>query len=308
MPSRRTVALTLLTVILSVAATLLVRDILGEEAPVEGALPGRFHSAILGEDREYLVHLPEGYGRDSTARYPVLYVLDGASQSGHTAASAALLARIGVIPPLIVVGVASVDGDRRNRDYTPPDMRLDTDRPGGPRGEADRFLRSLQSELLPLLEWNYRTARPRMLAGWSRGGLFVVYSGLAAPGLFDARFAHSPALWREGDLIVAEVDRALAADSLPAGFLYLSLGEEENAKMQASFRRLREVLERHAGPRLRWRADLSSGGTHETNPRLSTPVGLCALFAGAAGLACRPGGEVPGGTAWAPVEAKATGR
>ena len=35
--------------------------------------------------------------------------------------------------------------------------------------------------------------RPRMLAGWSRGGLFVVYSELAAPSLFDARFAHSPA-------------------------------------------------------------------------------------------------------------------
>ncbi len=37
-----------------------------------------------------------------------------------------LLARIGTIPPLIVVGVSSLDGDTRNRDDTPPEMRLDT--------------------------------------------------------------------------------------------------------------------------------------------------------------------------------------
>lgn len=288
MPSRRTVGLAILTAVLSVAATLLVRDILSEEAPVVGAVPGHFHSVILGEGREYDVHLPEGYGTDSTARYPVLYVLDGTSQSGHTATSAALLARIGLIPPLIVVGVPSVNGERRNRDYTPPDMRLDTDRPGGPRGEADRFLRSLQSELLPLIERTYRTTHPRMLAGWSRGGLFVVYSEVAAPALFDARFAHSPALWRESDLIVEELDRALASGKLNAGFLYLSLGDAENAKMKGSFQHLREVLQRHAGPNLRWRADLSIGGTHETNPRVSTPVGLCVLFASAAGQACRP--------------------
>ena len=39
----------------------------------------------------------------------------------------------------------------------------------------------------------------------------VVYSLLAAPDLFDARFAFSPALWRDGDEIVRRLDRSLGA-------------------------------------------------------------------------------------------------
>jgi len=288
MLTRRNMGLVVGTGIVSIAATMLLRDILSEEPPIPGAIVGQFHSTVLQERRDYFVHLPESYATDTAARYPVLYVLDGTSQSGHTAGSAALLARVGVIPEMIVVGVPSLDEDTRNRDYTPPDMRLDTDRPGGPYGEADRFLRSLGSELVPLIERTYRTTRPRLLAGWSRGGLFVVYSELTAPGLFDGRFANSPALWRENDRIVEEADSALSSDSLVHGFLFLSLGDAENDKMKASFDHLRAVLQRHAVPRLQWRTELSHGGTHETNPRLSTPVGLYTFFAASTGRSCRP--------------------
>jgi len=284
MANSRWYALLVATILASVGLTLLARDIFSEEAPVAGATAARLHSALLGEDREYFVYLPEGYDARSTRRYPVLYVLDGASQAGHTAESAALLARIGDIPPMIVVGVPSVDGETRNRDYTPPDMRLDTDAPGGPKGQADRFLLHLRKELIPRIDSDYRTARPRMLAGWSRGALFVVYSGIRDPALFDARFAHSPALWRENDRIIAQYQRALTTQS-PDSFLYLSLGDAENPKMRAAFERMRAMLGSDPQARLRWRADLSAGGVHESNPRLSTPVGLCAMFA--AGRPCR---------------------
>jgi predicted alpha/beta superfamily hydrolase len=157
-------------------------------------------------------------------------------------------------------------------------MRLDTDSSTSPRGGADRFLEFLQTELIDRIEKDFRTARPRMLAGWSRSGLFVVYSQLVAPGLFDGRLAHSPALWREEDLIVAQLQKALASGTLPEGTLYLSLGDQENEKMTASFTNAVAVLKSHAPASLRWRADLSAGGQHESNPRLSTPVGLCMMF------------------------------
>src|SRR4029453_10580481 len=111
----------------SIAGTIFAGRVLEDEAPVAGALPFAMRATILGEDREFFVHLPEGYAADTTTRYPVLYVLDGTSQSGHTAESARVLARIGIIPPMIVVGVPSIDGDTRNRDYPPPEMRLDND-------------------------------------------------------------------------------------------------------------------------------------------------------------------------------------
>ncbi len=281
MTSKRWLGVLLATTVVSVAATLFAERVLDDEATVEGALPATLRSTVLGEDREYFVHLPEGYGADTGTRYPVLYVLDGTSQSGPTAESARLLARIGTIPPMIVVGVSSIDGDTRNRDCTPPEMRLDTDAATGAigaMGAADRFLSFLQSELIDRIDRDYRTARPRMLAGWSRGGLFVVYSELVAPSLFDARFAHSPALWREDDLIVTRLQEALAAGKLTPGFLYLSLGDQENDKMTASFRHAATVLERDAPAAFRWRADLSAGGRHDSNPHLATPVGLCVMF------------------------------
>lgn len=266
------------TAVVSVATTILAIRWFDDETPIAGVLPGTLQSALLGEAREFFVHLPEGYTSDATTRYPVLYVLDGTSQSGHAAESARLLARVGMIPPMIVVGVPSPDGGTRNRDYTPPGMRLDTDAAAGATGAADTFLSFLGTELIGRIERDYRTARPRMLAGWSRGGLFVVYSAIAAPALFDARFAHSPALWRENDLMVMRLQGALTGGTPPPGLLYLSLGERENEKMTAAFRHAITVLDRDAPPTLNWRADISAGGQHESNPRLSTPVGLCVMF------------------------------
>lgn len=264
--------------VVSAAATVLALKIFENEPTIEGAVSAAVQSAVLGEVREYFVHLPEDYESDTTRRFPVMYVLDGTSQSGHTAAAASLMTRVGLIPPMIVVGVPSIDGDTRNRDYTPPDMRLDTDDAGSQSGAADRFLSHLATELIPAVEREYRTTRPRMLAGWSRGALFVIYSQIAEPAMFDARFAHSPALWRENSLIVNRLEQAFSASGVSEGFLFVSLGDGENEKMTAAFRNAVGMLERSAPPTIRWQAYLSRKGTHDSNPRLSTPVGLCAMF------------------------------
>ncbi len=274
----RLMLIVLVTAVATVAATLLSIEIFADEGAVEGASIATMNSTVLGEQREYLVHLPEGHDANATTRFPVLYVLDGGSQSGHTAHAAAMLARVGLVPPMIVVGVPSIDGETRNRDYTPPDMRLDTDVADGPMGAADRFLAHLETELIPAIERQYRTSRPRMLTGWSRGGLFAVYSQIAAPALFDARFAHSPALWREDSRIVGQLERAVTTSTSSPTFLFLSLGARENEKMSAAFRDAQSMLERSASPDVRWRAYLSPEGEHDTNPHIATPVGLCATF------------------------------
>ncbi len=273
--------------ILVLAATSLVavtslttRTLLKGPGPDDPARRTTLRSAVLGETRDVVVALPESYAREPERRYPVIYVLDGDSQRAHTADSAALLARIGAMPEAIVVSAPPVDGRGRQRDYTPPGMRQDSDVAQSPDGRADRFLAFLKDELIPLVERDYRVSRPRLLAGNSRGGLFVVYSLLAEPSLFDARFALSPALFRDGDAIVARLETFLGSSPSLAGFLYLSLGDGENEKMKGAFERTVAVLERRAPPGLRWRAYFSRGGTHDSNAQLSTPVGLYAMFAG----------------------------
>ena len=126
------------------------------------------HSAVLNEERNYRVYLPDSYAWAKDRRYPVLYVLDGESEFLHTAASVDYLAAHGEIPELVVVGL---DSTVRVRDFSP------TDWPeawvGG--GGAGNFKRFLSTELIPTIERTYRTDGFRVLSGPSAGGLFALY-------------------------------------------------------------------------------------------------------------------------------------
>ena len=244
----------------------------GRDIPDPAMQQRSLASSVLGEERTYFVHLPDSYARSPTQRYPVFYVLDGTSQSVYTAATAEVMARIGAMPEVIVIGIPS--GDARNRDYTPPGMRQDAEDAGSADGQADRFLGFLQRELIPQVQREFRTTPERMLVGNSRGGLFVVHAVTAQPTLFDAYIAHSPALWRDDSMMVARLDRFLHGHRDLRGKLFLSLGSDENPKMTAAFRKAIAVLQHEAPPGLQWRALTTPGGVHDDNARKATPVAL----------------------------------
>jgi predicted alpha/beta superfamily hydrolase len=267
-----------LTLAVAVPGTLVVRDMLSEEDLPESAVVHALRSNVLGEERRLIVHPPESYARESSRRYPVVYVLDGSSQDIHTARSAALMSRIGLMGELIVVGLPNVSGEGRQRDYTPPFMARDEEQPNGPRGEADRFLAFLRDEAMPAVDGAYRTTPERFLAGHSRGGLLVWYSLMADPGMFAARFAHSPALWRDDLAVVTRMLAFLRATPSLSTFLYLSIGSEENPTMMGGFDRARAALAEAAPSGLVWKTDIVAGATHLTNGELATPLGFAAFF------------------------------
>ena len=265
---------------------------LGRDLPDPAIQQRSLHSVVLGEARTYFVHLPDSYARAPAQRYPVVYVLDGTSQSMHTAASADLMARIGAMPETIVVGIPS--GEARARDYTPPGMHRDGDEANAIDGEADRFLAFLQRELVPRVEREFRTRRERVLAGNSRGGLFVVYALTASPNAFDAWIANSPAMWRDDGAMVRRLEAFLRSHRDLHGALFLSLGGSENAKMTAAFRRTLAVLHEDAPAGLQWRSSITPGATHEDNARKATPIALQWLQPpGPATAPTHPGGSPP---------------
>lgn len=235
-------------------------------------------SGTLDEQRDYLVHLPVSYDQQPDRRYPVIFVLDGSSQDVHTAASAALMDSIGVMPEVIVVGIPNVSGHSRQRDYTPPGMLQDLDDKDSPEGRADAFLAFVRDELIPEIDEHYRTSSTRMLAGNSRGGLFVVYALATEPALFDAWIANSPALWRNDGEMVQRLDRFLMDHPALHARLFLSLGSEENDKMKDAFLRAISVLRKRAPASLHWWAQLTPGASHGNNAELATPVALRWLF------------------------------
>lgn len=177
-------------------------------------------------------------------------------------------------------------------------MRLNADGEEHVAGQANRFLEFIEAELIPHIDQNYRTSSTRLLAGNSRGGLFVVYSLIEAPALFSARFAFSPALWRDEARIVPELAKSLKTRPDRPTFLYLSLGDGENEKMTRAFGEATALLRVSAWPEFRWRAEITTGAKHQNNAVLSTPVALHQYFRASAEQAERgiaqAGATLPG--------------
>ena len=225
-------------------------------------------SEALAETRTLDAHLPADYEDSTAARYPLLIVLDGRGQAGHTAAAADGLARMGLAPPTIVVGIENTPGTR-DAVFTPPGLM------DGAR--ADAFLSFIEAELLPDLGERYRTDGTVLLAGHSRGGLFSTWALTQRPDLFDAVFAFSPSLW-VGDGAAA----TLLADAVPSPatptFYYASLGDAEGYNMEEGFDAWTAALEREPRPGLRWRTERTAHAGHGSTPRLATPVALHAFW------------------------------
>jgi predicted alpha/beta superfamily hydrolase len=245
-----------------------------EPKPLERVIvQTKLHSTILGEDRSLIIHLPRDYSVNTAQKYPVMYVLDGTSQDQHTADKIAVLSAAGLVPSTIVVGIPNTRGNRE-RDQTPPFMRRNVDDNSSPYGAGEKFLSFIEKELIPFIEANYRTSGYRTLTGNSRGGLFVLYTLLERPDLFQARFCYSTPVWRFDNLMVSKMDEFLRSNSGPSGFLYLSVGEKETEIMVGGFNRMVDVLKKHRRKKFKWAADYTPYAIHQDNVLVSTSKGL----------------------------------
>jgi len=156
-------------------------------------------SKVMGEERTVLVSTPPGY-EQSSERYPVLYMTDGNDHLTHTRGTVDFLARNGLLPQLIIVGVTNTD---RTRDLTPTHVASleagGRERPFPTSGGADRFLDFFETELMPYVEANYRTLPMRLFSGHSFGGLFALNAFFTRPEMFSSVLSISPSLnWDDG--------------------------------------------------------------------------------------------------------------
>ena len=196
------------------------------------------YSKVLDEDRTVLIALPKGY-RHSDARYPVLYVLDGEfffyqAQAAVQFLSECTYIRTHPIPRMLVVGIVNVD---RNRDFTPTHAPVQGELRYPTSGGAEKFLKFVQSELIPLIDDRYRTQPYRVLSGWSFGGLFTVHTYLNSPESFSAYLAISPSLWWEQDSVLERVKDVVADEDSDLKPLVVTLGAREGGDMDRSVRR-----------------------------------------------------------------------
>jgi predicted alpha/beta superfamily hydrolase len=141
-------------------------------------------SPILKENRKIIIRLPDDY--DTSKRmYPVLYLLDGTSNSVLETVS--VMNKLGAdenIPEMIVVAIGNTD---RDRDMMP----LSTKQYTIPVAGAEQFLSFIGDELIPQIDKKYRTNQQRILCGKSLSGLFTLYALLTKPQLFESYIGRS---------------------------------------------------------------------------------------------------------------------
>lgn len=238
----------------------------------ESVIQTEIYSNILQEKRPIAIHLPRGYNPDKN--YPVNYVLDGTSLDIPITKTFDILSTAGYVPKTIIVAIPNLSGKSRQRDYTPPHMRMDIDIKNGELGEGDKFLSFIQKELIPYVDKNYSTSNTRLFSGYSRGGLLVMYSLLQKPNLFEAHFCFSPAFWRENDLIVSKAKDFFKSTDTLNTFLYMSLGSEENDKMRSTFDKMTKVLKEKAPVGVAWYSEIIPGADHHSTDELSIPSGI----------------------------------
>ncbi|MGQ3053122.1 MAG: alpha/beta hydrolase [Roseateles sp.] len=218
---------------------------------VPGSLLRALPKNADGRTYQLHIHLPASFAKEPQRRYPVLYVTDGYWDFATVVSSYNNLNYDKVVPEFITVGLGYA-GDNLDygalRAWELSPVRL------GPlafgTGHADKFIASLERDIFPLLERDYRgDPAQRYLAGSSLGGLFALHAMYAKPDLFKGYIAASPAVVMGNDWIIGKA-KAYAATGKPINArLYVTGAEYEWPGFLAGIKRYQALLPtlKHAG-------------------------------------------------------------
>jgi predicted alpha/beta superfamily hydrolase len=157
--------------------------------------------SLSGDSHELVVSLPGSYYGSSNKRYPVLYYTDAYWDAPLLNSIYLDLNFDRDIPEFILVGLSYPPtpdnySEVRRRDLPPSKDANISQTSGG--GEA--FLKFIKETVVPRIENEYRVeSKSRAIAGWSNGGLFVLYAMYKDPDFFSCYVAISPSVtWDNG--------------------------------------------------------------------------------------------------------------
>ncbi len=210
-------------------------------------------SKTMGEERTILISTPPGY-EQSTERFPVLYMTDGDAHLTHTRGTVDFLARNGLMPQLIIVGVTNTD---RTRDLTPTHVGTRDGNGEGRQmptsGGGNTFLGFFEGELFPYIESNYRTLPMRLFSGHSFGGLFALNAFFTRPEMFNAVLSISPSLNWDDDLPLRQATSFFKdRKELNASLFVAMANEEQGDPPPTLLDRLEQILEKNDTAGFQW--------------------------------------------------------
>ncbi len=233
-------------------------------------------SNVLGEERVILVRTPQGYAAGNRA-YPVMYMTDGDAHIAHTSSTIEFLARNGRMSEMILVGITNTD---RTRDLTPTPAVAKEGQPAFPTaGGADKFLKFIETEVIPEIEKNYRVRPYRILAGHSFGGLFTIHALITRPELFNSYIAVSPSLQWSDEATLKRAEEFFKTRKELKATLFTSLGNEPG-DIGKAFVAFRQVLDKSNIKGFEWEAEQYNDEDHGSVVLRSHYAGLRKVYDG----------------------------
>jgi predicted alpha/beta superfamily hydrolase len=227
-------------------------------------------SAVLGETRTLNIYLPAGYAANDTARYPVIYLLDGSADEDFIHVVGVVQFNtfpwVNRMPPSIVVGIGNVN---RKRDFTYPSTVRDDQVNYPETGHSDKFISFIETELQPYINNKYRTGPARMIIGQSLAGLLAVEILAKKPQLFTQYLIISPSLWWDDRSMLRNPFSRLK-DLNAETAVYIGVGAEGPTPtavpgtMEEDARKLADKLEGLKCSHLRLHYDFMPDDTHGT--------------------------------------------
>ena len=179
------------------------------------------YSNILNESRKIYVQLPAGYSPDKNQKYPVAFILDG-EVFLPTVNEVQNYYSGGFTPEMVLVGISNEKN--RLRDLTTSTITTKYGMPFNEKnGEADNFLKFIETELIPFIDNKYPVTGYRTLIGHSYGGLFTLYTLIHQPELFNNYLAIDPSLDWDDQRLLKEAKETIAARDYENKALFMSL-------------------------------------------------------------------------------------
>jgi uncharacterized protein len=209
------------------------------------------NSSILHQERTFNIYLPDGY-RDTTATYPVIYVLDGSANEDfpHIAGLAQFMNMYDLLPKSIVVGIANV-GPSRYHDFTHV-SQSDSDKVWIPTGGGSAaFIDFLEREALPLIAANYRTNGTNTIIGQSLGGLLAAEILFKRPALFANYVIVSPSFWWDNGSLAGKAEEWVRVHATSPMSVFLAMAKDDDM-MQPQMDQVVAAFKAHAQAPLRW--------------------------------------------------------
>jgi predicted alpha/beta superfamily hydrolase len=207
-------------------------------------------SAFNNKTYEMQVSLPKNYFTQDTLHFPVLYILDGRTSFTLMNSIRGSLEFGREINDMIIVAIddsSNTDADWAGSRYTDftPSVNLQSDTlwskimnlPEGKMksGGADKFLNTLEKQVIPYIDSHFKTTDDRGISGHSLGGLLTGYCLLKKPYLFKRYGINSPSLWwNNSEMLQLEGYFAGQNKELYAK-VFLSVGGSEDVMMLTPF-------------------------------------------------------------------------